>query len=102
MTDINQLKDRIEKRAKTATKLGAVVCLDLKKDGVIQIDGRNQPADVGLTETERPKTRLTMKAATLQKILDGDQDPTLAVMMGKIKIKGSTGLAMKLGSILED
>jgi putative sterol carrier protein len=102
MADIDALKDRIEQRAKTAPKLGAVVCLDLNNDGVIQIDGRDQPADVGLKETERPKTRLTMKAETLKKILDGQQDPTLAVMMGKIKIKGSTGLAMKLGSILED
>ena len=32
----------------------------------------------------------------------GTQDPNIAFMMGKLKVKGSMGLAMKLNGILED
>jgi putative sterol carrier protein len=39
---------------------------------------------------------------TFENILAGSQDPNLAFMMGKLKIKGSMGLAMKLNGILED
>jgi putative sterol carrier protein len=35
-------------------------------------------------------------------MMDGTQDPTLAFMMGKLKVEGSMGLAMKLNSIIED
>lgn len=35
-------------------------------------------------------------------ILAGKQDPTMAYMMGKLKIRGSMGYAMKLSSLLGD
>ena len=39
---------------------------------------------------------------TFEGILNGTQDPNIAFMMGKLKVKGNMGLAMKLNSILED
>jgi putative sterol carrier protein len=39
---------------------------------------------------------------TFEKILKGDQDPNIAFMMGKLKVSGSMGLALKLNSMLEE
>ena len=39
---------------------------------------------------------------TFKAILNGTQDPNIAFMMGKLKVKGNMGLALKLNSILED
>ncbi len=33
-------------------------------------------------------------------ILDGDMNPTMAFMTGKLSVDGVMGLAMKLGSVL--
>jgi len=34
--------------------------------------------------------------------MDGRQDPNVAFMMGKLKVQGSMGLALKLNGFLED
>ena len=47
-------------------------------------------------------TTFECKLETFQAILEGRQDPSLAFMMGKMKVRGSMGLAMKLNAILED
>lgn len=43
---------------------------------------------------------LTADADTFRGILEGDVNPTMAFMMGKLKIDGPMGLAMQLGSAL--
>jgi putative sterol carrier protein len=44
---------------------------------------------------------LTSTLETFGNILNGTQDPNIAFMMGKLKVKGSMGLALKLNSMLE-
>ncbi|MGY6547702.1 MAG: SCP2 sterol-binding domain-containing protein [Roseinatronobacter sp.] len=39
-------------------------------------------------------------AETFQGILEGDVNPTMAFMTGKLKINGNMGMAMKLGAAL--
>jgi putative sterol carrier protein len=43
---------------------------------------------------------LTADADVFRAILDGDMGATMAFMSGKLKVDGSMGLAMKLGSVL--
>lgn len=43
---------------------------------------------------------LTADADTFRAILEGDLNPTMAFMTGKLSVDGSMGLAMKLGSVL--
>lgn len=47
-------------------------------------------------------TDVTMIASadTFRGILDGDVNPTMAFMTGKLKIEGNMGMAMKLGAAL--
>ena len=43
---------------------------------------------------------LTADAETFRAILEGDLNPTMAFMTGKLSVDGNMGLAMKLGSVL--
>ncbi len=67
----------------------------LTDEGAIMIDGSgvragDEDADVTLTATPE----------VFRAILDGELNPTMAFMSGKLKVDGSMGMAMKLGSVL--
>ncbi|WP_415184568.1 SCP2 sterol-binding domain-containing protein [Phaeovulum sp.] len=49
---------------------------------------------------EEAEVTLIADADTFKGILSGDVNPTMAFMTGKLKIDGSMGLAMQLGSAL--
>ncbi|MCL7464941.1 SCP2 sterol-binding domain-containing protein [Phaeovulum sp. NW3] len=49
---------------------------------------------------EEADVTLIASAETFRGILDGDVNPTMAFMTGKLKIDGAMGLAMQLGSAL--
>jgi putative sterol carrier protein len=43
---------------------------------------------------------LTAEVDVFRAILDGEMNPTMAFMSGKLAVDGNMGLAMKLGSVL--
>jgi putative sterol carrier protein len=49
---------------------------------------------------EAADVTLTAEADVFRAILDGDMNPTMAFMQGKLSVDGDMGLAMKLGSVL--
>ncbi len=98
---IDALTDRIRQKMSLAHGLQARVKFDCGDDGIIFADTTQSPPVLSNEDSEADVT-FVCSAATLEKIMDGNQDPTMAFMMGKLKVKGSMGLAMKLNSILED
>jgi putative sterol carrier protein len=68
---------------------------DCGEDGVIVL------ADNQASTNDRD-TDCTLRLSTenLKKLLTGKLNPMTAVMMGKIKISGDMGVAMKLGQLL--
>ncbi len=75
--------------------------LDFDDDGILFVDATQNPPVVEQADKDAEVT-LTTSLETFSKILNGDQDPNLAFMMGKLKVSGSMGLALKLNSMLED
>ena len=43
---------------------------------------------------------LIASADAFQSLLEGDLNPTMAFMTGKLKVEGDMGMAMKLGGVL--
>ncbi len=75
--------------------------LDFEEDGVLFVDATQNPPIV-TKEDKDAEVTLRTSTETFEKILKGDQDPNMAFMMGKLKISGSMGLALKLNGMLEE
>ncbi|MBX2833894.1 MAG: SCP2 sterol-binding domain-containing protein [Micavibrio sp.] len=98
---IEALEDKIKSKLALASHLNETVNFDCGKEGVIHVNAKQSPAQI--KREDKPAT-LTLAASldTMHAILDGRQDPNIAFMMGKLKVKGPMGLAMKLNALLED
>lgn len=102
--DLENIKNRIKQKMQSAMGLKAKVLFDFKEDGCVFVDTTQAPPVISDEAPEGDKLDLTLTCSkdVFEKILAGTQDPNIAFMMGKLKIKGSMGLAMKLNSVLED
>lgn len=99
--DHQGLMETLRGRAALAPMLGYRIKFDLGDDGVILFDGTEAPAVITLEDGEADAT-LRLSLESMEKLIAGALDPTLAYMTGKLKISGSMGVAMKLASMLED
>ncbi len=94
-------EEQIRRKMAAARGLKAKVKFDFGAQGRVFVDTTQNPPL--LSREDLPAdTTLICTLETFQKILAGTQDPNIAFMTGKLKIKGSMGLAMKLNGILED
>jgi len=98
---LETLKSSMQSRLKTAPPLGYVVDLDLGDDGHVFLDGSDGTTQVLDVTDKTPDTILTVSLETIEKIVSGDTDPNMAVLMGKMKVSGMMGVALKLASYLE-
>ena len=64
-------------------------------EGAIMLDAQGVRAG-----DDAADVTLTADADVFRSILDGDMNPTMAFMTGKLAVDGNMGLAMKLGSVL--
>lgn len=98
---LESVTEQIKQKIDMAAGFDAKVKFDFGDDGLIFVNATENPAAVSHDDEEAD---CTLKCAidTFQGFLDGTQDPNIAFMMGKLKVEGSMGIAMKLNSILED
>ena len=93
--------EKMKEKMSMASGLDAKLKFDFGDDGIIVVDATQSPPVVS-QDDEEADTTLIASLDTFQGIVDGTQDPNIAFMMGKLKVQGSMGIAMKLNSILED
>ena len=79
--------------------IGAIVAFDFGADGRYLVDARGASAKL-LDSDADPACTIKASGATMIKLMDGTLDPMLAYTLGKLKISGSMGVAMKLASTL--
>lgn len=88
------LKDRIQTLVGTESNLNAAI--KFKTDqGVIFVDTRQNPVLISDEDQEAACTFEISVDNTL-KLLDGQLNPMTAMMLGKLKVKGDMGIAMKI------
>ena len=95
---LEELTEVVTKSAASAPSIGKTIKLELDL-GVVFIDLSTDEASVSNDDKDADAT-ITTTVDTLQKLTTGDINPMMAVMTGKIKIKGDMGAAMKLQSLL--
>jgi putative sterol carrier protein len=89
--------DQLKKQAANVAPFGAKMKFVLDGKSII-IDGNNNN-EVTESEDDADCTIIT-DSETLLKMKSGDLNPMMAVMTGKVKIKGDMGLAMQLQSLI--
>lgn len=94
------LREQIGAALPQLASLGAVIKFDLGEDGRWLVDARQGGASLHEEEDLDADCTVSMSAKTLGKLLDGSLDPMLAYGLGRIKVRGSMGVAMKLVSAL--
>ncbi|CAH0999794.1 Ubiquinone biosynthesis accessory factor UbiJ [Neolewinella maritima] len=94
----DELKAGITKAAETAPKLGKSIKLQLD-EGPIYIDMTGDSAQVTGDDKEAD-TVITTSVDVLDQLRSGKLNPMMAMMSGKVKVKGDMGLAMKLQGLL--
>jgi putative sterol carrier protein len=97
---LENITDQIKGKLQFASRLHEKILFDFGEDGKIFLDASQSPP-LFASEGSDPDLTLMISMENFAKILSGEQDPNLAFMMGKLKIQGSLGIALKLNSILE-
>ena len=98
---LEAISENIKGKMAMASGLDAKVKFDFGDDGVIHVDATQSPPEL-TNEDLDADCALKCSIETFQGFIDGTADPTMSFMMGKLKVDGSMGLAMKLNSIIED
>lgn len=96
--DISIITSAIEKQASNVAPVEAKIKFVLDDEAIL-IDGTGDSNVVTNDDTEADCV-ISATKETFLKLKDGDLNPMMAVMSGKVKIKGDMGLAMKLQSLL--
>lgn len=96
---IDELTARLRDKAAAHPPLGYSVKFNLGGDGVVHLDGTGATPAVSNDDKEADCT-ISMSLEDCVAMAGGELDATMAFMMGKLKIDGSMGVALKLQSIL--
>lgn len=98
---IESISETMKQKFAFAPQIDAKIKIDLGDEGIIFIDATQSPPAMSHNDEDADVT-LRCSAELFEGILNGTQDPNISFMMGKLKIEGSMGVAMKLNAILED
>jgi putative sterol carrier protein len=99
---LEDLVGEMQAKADQLKELNHTVLFDLGDDGKILLDATG--GDVKITpnpETDEAETTLALSVDNMEKLINGDLNPMVAFTLGKLKIFGSKGIALKLSSLLD-
>jgi putative sterol carrier protein len=95
MATLEEITDRFKTAVGSDSGLGKTIKFDLKGDGFIYIDGGS------VTNEDKPADcTIVVAKDDFEKMAQGQLDPTMAFMQGKLKVNGDMSVAMKLQPLL--
>ena len=95
---LDSILEKLNTQAQNISPIGSTVKFVLDEH-TIHVDG-NGDKNVVSSEDKDADCVITTSLETFNKLKSGELNPMMAVMTGKIKIKGDMGVAMKLQSLL--
>lgn len=100
---LDEIVGEMHKQTDKLKPLNHTVLFDLGDDGKVLLDATGG----GVTITPNPpsdeaETTLVLSGENMVKLMHGDLNPMVAFTMGRLKVFGSKGIAMKLSSLLDE
>lgn len=96
---IEDLTNTVKEKVGEDCGLGASLKFDCGDDGVIYIDATQVPNIVSNEDIDAQCT-VAVALDDLKSMMAGDLDPMAAFSLGKLKLDGDMGVAMKLGNLM--
>jgi putative sterol carrier protein len=96
----NFLPKKIASKPELQGSIKNSIVFDITGAGIWTLDLRTAPGAVVAGAVENAGCTITVAKADWEKLLDNPAAGMQLFMMGKLKVKGSTGLAMQLQKIL--
>lgn len=97
---IEDVTSKIRDRMGDNSGLDSILKFDCGDDGVIVLDGKSSPNAVSNDAKVEADCTVGVALADLQQMIAGELDPMAAFSLGKLRIEGDMGVAMKLGSLM--
>jgi putative sterol carrier protein len=94
---LESVTETVREKVASASDFGHTVKFDFSDDGLILVNGSDSSVSNDDGDAE---CTITMSLDDFEKMTAGDLDPTSAFMMGKLKVSGDMGVAMKLSSVI--
>ncbi len=98
MATLQEITEGLRERVGEDSGLDATPKFDFGDEGIVYLDAASVP-NVVSNEDKDADCTITISKDNFEALAKGDLDPTTAFMMGKLKIAGSMGIAMKLQKI---
>ena len=95
---LDTILEKLNQQAETISPIGATVKFVLDEHSVF-VDGTGDKNTVSINDGDADCV-ISTSMDTFNKLKSGELNPMMAVMTGKVKIKGDMGIAMKLQSLL--
>lgn len=97
--DMSAITEAVRTKVGDDSGLNATLKFDCGDAGVVVIDGKSTPNTVHNNDVETDCT-VTITQENLAALMSGELDPTTGFMMGKFKVAGDMGVAMKLSRVV--
>ncbi len=99
---IDEIVAEMQKQADKLKELHHTVLFDLGDDGKVLLDATTPEVKiVPNPDSDDAETTLVLSAENMVKLMNGDLNPMVAFTMGRLKVFGSKGIALKLSSLLD-
>ena len=98
---VEKIAEALESNLASFAGLDARVAFDLGEDGAITIDAASAPPTLS-NELGEADCTIRISAENLAKLIAGELNPMMAYTLGKLKIDGDMGVAMKVAALLEE
>ena len=98
---VEKIAQALESNLAAFAGLGAKVAFDPGAEGAIAIDATGSPPVLS-DQPDGADCTIRISADDMAKLIDGELNPMMAYTLGKLKIEGSMGIAMKVAALLEE
>ena len=99
---LDDIVAEMQAQAEKLKELNHSVLFDLGDDGKVLLDATG--GEVKITpspDSDDAETTLVLSSENMLKLMNGNLNPMVAFTMGRLKVFGSKGIALKLSSLLD-